>query len=283
MYFYNAKKNHCSELASFPGVFPKTASANLLCCDGYVFAIGERFAFRYYAQNNEWPAVAPVPAFQHNPQRVRSFACLDWQGVASLGVFLYITVTYEDHDTLSCNYDQPHTAGPTWRYNKRTNTWDTVASPGYPRHSSCLLSCSRFLYAIGGLGMGRDLIWSTELVEKYDPSKDQWSAVSSMKVGISDSPRGVAVQEKIFIMDHLGSFQLYNTLSDQWQILSSLQIERLVYSVKKSAPLPYPCSYNNALLNNATKYGLRTQEIRVCLPISKSLVWLSRILLLTSS
>ena len=63
--------------------------------------------------------------------------------------------------------------------------------------------------------MGRDLIWSTELVEKYDPSKDQWSAVSSMKLGISDSPRGVAVQEKIFIMDHLGSFQLYNTLSDQ--------------------------------------------------------------------
>lgn len=225
LYFFDSAKSSYLVFASLPGKFSKTAPANLVCCDGYIFAIGNNFGFRYDVLINKWCAITPLPAFKTNTTSHGSLPCFGSQGVAALGGFLYVTTVNRDKPHSQEISEKTHPSGCTWRYNNKTNTWDIVASLEYPRESLCLLTCGNFLYAIGGSGTCPDSYLSEKVVERYDPRQDCWVTVSPLKVG-SVSPRGVAVRDKIFVMDQLGLFQMYNTLLDKWLILPSPKIER---------------------------------------------------------
>ena len=207
---YDILHGACLELEPPSDTRLCTDTVELASCYGKVYAVDSNGGCYYFdPQSSRW---SQLPSF---PDTVPSiFSPTRWgHGMASLDGFLYLC---GGNTTLG----EPD--GLTLRYDCKANTWEMVASLCYPRCGTCAVACGRYLYAIGGEGK---TLCSCVNVERYNPSKDTWVEVSPMTSPKGQRLKGVAAKDKIFVcmenICELNGCEIYNTSTDQWQIVAS--------------------------------------------------------------
>lgn len=85
--------------------------------------------------------------------------------------------------------------------------WSTLANLNVARHDFACAEVGGIIYAVGGFGENGDSLSS---VEVYDPDKDKWTCVESLR-----RPRwgcfGCSFQDKLYVMGGRSSFSIGNS------------------------------------------------------------------------
>ncbi|XP_026076964.1 kelch-like protein 26 isoform X3 [Carassius auratus] len=120
-------------------------------------------------------------------------------------------VSIEDKKTLHC-------------YDPALDQWDFKCPMNEPRVLHAMISENNRIYALGGRMDHVDRCFDVLAVEYYVPETDQWTTVSPMRAGQSESGCCL-LDKKIYIIGgynwHLNNVtsivQVYNTETDEWE------------------------------------------------------------------
>nr|UZH44920.1 kelch-like protein [Carassius gibelio]WEX30307.1 Kelch-like protein 26-A [Carassius gibelio] len=120
-------------------------------------------------------------------------------------------VSIEDKKTLHC-------------YDPALDQWDFKCPMNEPRVLHAMISVNNRIYALGGRMDHVDRCFDVLAVEYYVPETDQWTTVSPMRAGQSESGCCL-LDKKIYIIGgynwHLNNVtsivQVYNTETDEWE------------------------------------------------------------------
>jgi kelch repeat/BTB domain-containing protein 11 len=184
------------------------AQLKLVSMDGHLYAIGGECLFtveRYDPRTDRWTTVAPLPK--------GAFAVA--HEATTCNGELYVSggygVSLEDKKTLHC-------------YDPVADQWEFRAPMNEPRVLHAMISAKDRLYAMGGRMDHVDRCFDVLAVEYYLPLSDQWTTVSPMRVGQSESGCCL-LNGKMYVVGgynwHLNNVtsivQVYNPDTDEWE------------------------------------------------------------------
>ena len=115
-----------------------------------------------------------------------------------------------------------------YRYNAECNSWDGMASLPFGQDDACIVTVEQVLYIIGGRG--------TRRTSRYDSRDKKWEALACINEGRYYA-FGAAMNGKIYIAGGqsvnkaLSSCEVYNTSTNEWQLMPSLKVPRLSASM----------------------------------------------------
>ena len=140
---------------------------------------------------------------------------------ASINITHY-TVLYGDLYALSLKFNKAE----IYRYNAECNNWDGMESLPFGQQDACIVTDEQFLYIIGG----RD----TSRTSRYDSRDKKLEELACVNEGRFNS-FGAAMNGKIYIAGGLSSSnykalsscEVYNTATNEWQLMLSLKVPRL--------------------------------------------------------
>lgn len=213
---YDIQHGACVELEPPLDTHVCTEKVELASCYGRVYAVDAKGCTSCFdPQSNRWSQMPSIPDVVPS-----IFSPTRWgHGLASLDGFLYVS---------GGNMTLGEPDGLTLRYDCKANAWEMAASLSYPRCGTCVVSSACHIYAIGGEDQS---LHSCKTVERYNPCDDTWAVVSPMTTAKGERPKGVAARDKIFVcmenICELHGCEIYNTTTDQWQIVTSPRAHKL--------------------------------------------------------
>jgi N-acetylneuraminic acid mutarotase len=176
--------------------------------------------------------------------RLRGFMFANWKPRSSFMIYTPET----DEWTVGKDLPLPHGAGGVcyydsavyyaggidqskqicntlFRYDLRTNQWDSLPPMPTPRDHLRMEAVSGILYAISG--RKDDLRFNLTCVEAFDIRNNTWSKKTDIPVG-RGGLGSVVYNDKIYtfggenVWSCFDSFEEYNPLTDKWRILNKL-------------------------------------------------------------
>ncbi|XP_078351589.1 kelch-like protein 3 [Oculina patagonica] len=147
---------------------------------------------------------------------------------------------YEDrYSSLSvlngCMYASGCETGMVYAYFPEKNDWDILDGLSSSRWGACGFTDGKYLYIIGGTPMNTYKISGTVTTERFDPSGNSWEEVAAMNEARHDA-FGAAMNGKLYIAGGqqkkgqictvLCSCEVYNPLTNEWQLIPSLNVPR---------------------------------------------------------
>ena len=152
----------------------------------------------------------------------------------------------------------------TESFNPSTGCWHTLSPTLTPRSDLALAACSGKVYAIGGKAPGLKCLSS---VEAYDPVRNIWSSVASMRFPRRNAA-AVTVGDKIMVVggysgtEVLRSVEIYDPATNEWRECAPLcgarsHASAVLYNKQVYVFGGYSGSY---FLNTAECFDLRTEQ-----------------------
>lgn len=119
-----------------------------------------------------------------------------------------------------------HNKGEIYRYNAECNNWDGMESLPFDQRNACIVTDEQFLYIIGGRNNCR--------TSRYDSRDKKWEELACISEGRYYA-FGAAMNGKIYIVGGIkttfphyssSSCEVYNPVTNEWQLISSLKVPR---------------------------------------------------------
>ena len=231
-------------------------------CINAVFVCGGRRALCYLPEQNEWYKLSNMP-FQHkqssNPSQCRdkiyisSCACaFDAQDVPySMAFYIPATNSWGAFQVKSSAFTNTavlkeylYATAKAWpdgdgiyRYKPENGCCTDRKKPPTNLFDSCVVTDEKHIYLIGGKSK---YYKSTALSTAYrfDPSADnhEWEEVAPINQARYNA-FGAAMNDKVYIaggcqgQEALKTCEVYNPLTDEWQLMPSLKVPRMSASM----------------------------------------------------
>ncbi len=117
-------------------------------------------------------------------------------------------------------------------YYPEMNDWDILDGLSSSRWGACGVTDGKYLYIIGGTPMNTFKISGTVTTERFDPSEYTWEEVAAMNDARHDA-FGADMNGKLYVAGGqqkkeqictvLCSCEVYNPLTNEWQLIPSLR------------------------------------------------------------
>ena len=120
------------------------------------------------------------------------------------------------------------------RYDMESWSWESIfTSPEGCREDSCIVAAGDCMYVLGGELLQQEVREYVTKAERFDTVHNKWEEIADMQQE-RGCAFGVATQGKIFVAgglsnleDELGSCEVYNISTNEWQFIGSLNVPRL--------------------------------------------------------
>ena len=217
-----------------------------------IVACGGKYTFCYLPEKDEWKRLADgllernhrtemisfydqLYAFRHdgNGERydpvVNGWCTLDLPTTRSTKVAVVRGEIY----AIEINTHRSTKTSTIKRFSIERCSWRTVLSSHEGcREDSCVVAAGNHLYVCGG-SINCDFVTNAE---RFDTVKNKWEEIAAMREGRVD-PFGVATEGKIFLAggaqtgreiltSWLETCEMYNTSTNEWQLIGSLNAPR---------------------------------------------------------
>ena len=228
------------------------------CLETYISAIfvcGGRRSFCYFPKENVWYKLSDM-LFQHglrsNPSQCRGKIYIPCQESSQLGwpnlmgcytpsanawgafqVAKPFTTTAVLKGHLYITEERSLLITEIYRYDPEKDCCNQLKKPPTNLFSSCVLADEQYIYLIGGISS--HFFGGTSLSTTYriDPSADdyEWEEVAPINQARFDT-FGAAMNGKLYIagghqgQKTLSTCEVYNPLTDEWQLMPSLKAPR---------------------------------------------------------
>ena len=122
-----------------------------------------------------------------------------------------------------------------YTYNIDSNNWDMLVSDTFNRWGVCVVSQGHKIYFVGGTSAGDFVATGIAKVERFNPSDESFEEVAPLNEARHDA-FGAAMNGKIYVAGGiqmteqrcrlLTTCEVYDTSTNEWQLIASLQIPR---------------------------------------------------------
>lgn len=134
----------------------------------------------------------------------------------------------------------------TYVYDPITDTWEQKANMPSAKWQMGAVTVDNMIYTMGGIYSGTNVYTGVSTVERYDPSKDTWTAMPSMN-SARTGLRSLTYGGKIYalggyttpsVMDGQDSIEEYDPTTKIWTTVGTLNTEKGIFGA---------CVYKNSI------------------------------------
>ncbi len=245
-------------LAPLPKPYYTVSDAAAL--DGKIYFIGEGICERYDPDANNWTAVTPPPVYYTwgavaacqnkiymtgGPTHVYDPTTGSWENSSSLPINLWGYKANVVNDKIYViSGEKPAPLGifdlsdATYVYDPAADSWSTLASIPTPVSGYASAVVDNKIYIIGGTTGTSGSVVVTDMVQIFDPEKNQWTNCTRIPTGVFQaaacSTSGIFAPKRIYVVGgHYGPNlnQVYDPETAIWSSATSLPDSRWLASL----------------------------------------------------